>query len=427
MGGDLNLGIQFKDETASPRSKMEFDHVVVGAGVIGSATAFHLKSMDPDSNILLLERENRAGAGNTAKSAALYRNIFSTEISRKMATSSIRYYLSLGDKVQIKPIGYLWLFSEDQWKASSPAVNTLDPRRDELEFIEDADIKKMLKINTAGVGKFPGVDHGIWGHLCGSLSGMGLAQHYAESFKELGGELRYDTEIDELRLRGKGSRHAPWDDKGIEEIADSSGNTISAKDYIFAVGAWSQELLGEIGVFTGVLPKKRQLFGIRIDDPGQVASGMELDKVPALILPAGGAYIKPILDRKLMILGLADDLGQPYDMRDPGYDEDYFKLGIEPVIGHYFPLLRDYELKMRWAGYYAYHWPDKNPVIENIANLFWSSGTSGSGIMKADALGRITAGRVLGKSNVSLFDGTIIASDILGLRDRRAGMEKFVI
>ena len=57
---------------------MEFDHVIVGAGVVGAATAYHLKRLSPDSRVLLLDRENRVGAGNTAKSAALYRNIFSS-------------------------------------------------------------------------------------------------------------------------------------------------------------------------------------------------------------------------------------------------------------------------------------------------------------------------------------------------------------
>jgi glycine/D-amino acid oxidase-like deaminating enzyme len=56
---------------------MNFDYIIIGAGVIGSSTAFYLKSALPGSRILLIDRNHTAG--NTAKSAALYRNFFSSQ------------------------------------------------------------------------------------------------------------------------------------------------------------------------------------------------------------------------------------------------------------------------------------------------------------------------------------------------------------
>lgn len=406
---------------------MEADTIIIGAGVLGAATAYHLKRMDPERSILLLEKEKRPGAGNTGKSAALYRNIFSSETSKLLSASSIRYYLELGQKIQMNPIGYLWMFNDRQWEASNQAINRLDPPEDELELIDIEKISSMLNINREGKDPFPSVDHGIWGHLCGSLSGMGLAQHYAEEFEKSGGNIRTSTTISKLNLRGSGSRFSPWDKAGLDSVEDLEGNIFKGNDFIFAIGAWSQELLGRYGIFTGTLPKKRQLFGIKIDDPYQVAGDIDLEKVPAMILPAGGTYVKPILHRKMMILGLADDLGQPYDMNYPGPDEEYFERGIVPVLDHYFPELKDWELKMRWAGYYSYHWPDKNPVVESVENITWTAGTSGSGIMKADAIGRITASKILGKSVTELYDGSRIRTDSISLKSRNVENEKFVI
>jgi glycine/D-amino acid oxidase-like deaminating enzyme len=57
---------------------MNFDYIIIGAGVIGSATACYLKKALPGSRILLIDRNHTAGAGNTVKSAALYRNFFSS-------------------------------------------------------------------------------------------------------------------------------------------------------------------------------------------------------------------------------------------------------------------------------------------------------------------------------------------------------------
>ncbi len=406
---------------------MEADTIIVGAGVIGTSTAYHLKRMDPERDILLLEREKRPGNGNTGKSAALYRNIFSSATSKLLSTSSIRYYMELGNRIQMNPIGYLWMFSKDQWNRTSEARSSLDPLRDEMENVYGTKISRTLKINTQSSGPFPSVDKGIWGKLCGSLSGMGLAQHYAEEFRKIGGRIKTSINITDLVLSSSKSRFSPWDDVKLRSIKDNEGNHYSAEDFIFTVGAWSQELLGKFGIFTGTLPKKRQLFGIKLDDPYQVSGDIDLDKVPALILPAGGTYVKPILDRKMMILGLADDLGQPYHLNDPGPDEEFFDKGITPVLEHYFPLLKDWELKMKWAGYYSYHWPDKNPVVESVKNITWAAGTSGSGIMKADAIGRVTASRILGSEITDLHDGSKMKTRSLSLKERSVDIERFVI
>jgi len=401
--------------------------VIVGAGVIGAATAYHLKRMDPHRTVLLIDMNRRIGEGNTAKSAALYRNIFSSKASRSLAGSSIKYYLTLGDEVQINPIGYLWLFSEAQWRSSASAVGTLEPKRDGLEFLDTDRISSILRIDPLAKGPFPGIGKGIYGRMCGSLSGMALAQHYGEEFKELGGEIVTDRKVVSVELSGKGVCHAPWTDVSALSVSDARGERYELDDLIFATGAWTHEMLSGIGIFSGVLPKKRQLFGLRLDEPQQMIGGSDPAHVPALILPAGGTYIKPMLERKMLLVGSADDLGRPYSLEDSGPENAYFERAIEPVLNHYFPHLVDYEMKLKWSGQYSYHWPDKNPVVESVKNIIWASGTSGSGIMKGDAIGRLAASKVLGLADAELFDGGTIPVQNLSLRKRSVENERFVI
>jgi glycine/D-amino acid oxidase-like deaminating enzyme len=263
--------------------------------------------------------------------------------------------------------------------------------------------------------------------MCGSLSGMALAQHYGQEFRSLGGEVKLGSEVGFVQLSGEEALFAPWSDVNALSVVSTSGELFSAKVVLFACGAWSHQILSRIGIFSGVLPKKRQLFGIKLDDPSTVLNSLEPAQVPAMILPAGGAYIKPMLDKNMILVGLADELGQPFGMADPDPDRDYIEWAIRPVLSHYFPDLKDYELKLKWAGYYAYHWPDKNPVVERVSNIYWASGTSGSGIMKADALGRIAASKILGLKDAELFDGSRIVVDDLSLRSRNVEMERFVI
>ncbi len=405
---------------------MNFDYIIVGAGVVGSSIAYHLKNAMPDSNILLLDRNHTAGAGNTARSAALYRNFFSSVTSRMLAGSSITYYLGLGDKVQLDPIGYLWLFSEEQWANSQKAIGQLDPKKDKFEVLDRAAISDILRINHQAKGSFPDVDKGIYCRMCGSISGMALAQHYAAAFKSIGGKVSFDTDIKSFILTGQNSSYAPWDDIRVNGMVDQKGNTYHGKQIVIATGAWTHDLLAPIGIASCILPKKRQLFGLIIKDPAQLMVQKDSAKKPAVILPAGGVYIKPILDKNIIIAGCADDLGQPFMMSNPEPDPLYFHHAIEPVLNHYFPEL-DCTLSLKWAGYYDYHLPDMLPVIESVANLTWVGGTSGSGIMKADAIGRIAAARLRGKEEVALADGVKFKVSMLSLRDRSVEKEELII
>ncbi|NJD53097.1 MAG: FAD-binding oxidoreductase [Candidatus Methanoperedens sp.] len=404
---------------------MNFDFIIIGAGVIGSATACYLKKALPGSKILLIDRNHTAGAGNTARSAALFRNFFSSRTNRVLAGSSISYYLELGSKIQIDPIGYLWLFSKEQWNASQKAIQKLDPEKNKFEILDRDRIAGILSINYQAKGHFPDVNSGIFCHLCGSLSATALAQHYASLFKSMGGEINFNTDIKEFIITGQNSCYAPWDDVFIDGIIDRKGNTYYAKEFIIATGAWTHELLAPVGIASGIFPKKRQLFALKLKNNAGFVDSISTIR-PAIILPAGGVYIKPVLDKNIIIVGCADDLGQPFLMSDPEPDPLYFRNAIEPVLGHYFPGL-DFTLSLKWAGYYDYHWPDMTPVIESVANLTWASGTSGSGIMKADAIGRIAAARMQGHEEALLADGSKFKVSGLSLRDRDVEKEDLII
>lgn len=67
------------------------------------------------------------------------------------------------------------------------------------------------------------------------------------------------------------------------------------------------------------------------------------------------------------------------------------------------------------------------PVIESVANLTWVGGTSGSGIMKADAVGRIAVARLQGHKETVLADGTKFNVSSLSLRNRKVEKEELII
>ena len=68
-----------------------FDIVVVGAGVIGVASAYYLQKNNPDKSILLVDRYLAAGQANTAMSAAAVRNMFASSTNQILTDTSIKY------------------------------------------------------------------------------------------------------------------------------------------------------------------------------------------------------------------------------------------------------------------------------------------------------------------------------------------------
>ena len=71
---------------------MDYDIIIIGGGIIGTATAYYLKKNQSNLKIGLVEQYEKIGSGNTSKSAALYRNLFGSEMSRILAESSYDFY-----------------------------------------------------------------------------------------------------------------------------------------------------------------------------------------------------------------------------------------------------------------------------------------------------------------------------------------------
>ncbi|MEA2089298.1 MAG: FAD-dependent oxidoreductase, partial [Thermoproteota archaeon] len=105
---------------------VEYDVVVVGTGILGLSTAYHIKKMCPDDKILVVDKLSAAGQGNTAKSAAMFRSFFYSHTNFTLADTSIDFYKHLQENLsvnlKIKWTGYLWLFSEQQYKRLEPTL-----------------------------------------------------------------------------------------------------------------------------------------------------------------------------------------------------------------------------------------------------------------------------------------------------------------
>lgn len=441
-----------------------YDVLVVGSGILGMSTAYHLKQLKPDLKVLVVDQHSRGSMGNTSKSAALFRNVFSSPMNRLLASASISFYRHLqkdmGVDLGLRFMGYLWLCDESLWKhfqvmrlkeKALEESKTLPELRIELNDVTLETLKELFRcepkpdsVSTGGSTeiRLPEIEHGILAPAAGTLSPAKLFSFYEKKFKEAGGEIVYRTKVEELTY------HRPVEKKpGAENEADSvqpeygiennycfdgvraSDGVIKADKIVLATGTWTNFLTDPLGIDVHIKPKTRQLFNIAIpknEHPMGYANKEE--RFPVFILPPDGIFIKPLRMRGNYIVGWADDFGRPFVFEDePKPEQEFFNNYIHPVLTAYFPWLKNAEVKHSWAGQYHYNTLDGNPFIFNVRNLTVVAGASGSGIMKAEAIGKITASKTLGMDKPELLKDAEFPVDSLGIKHRVVIKETMII
>src|SRR5512136_568708 len=92
------------------------DVVVVGGGVMGASTAYHLARKDC-RNVVLLERNSSYGMEATGKCAGGIRHQFDTEVNIRLSRISLRmldrFEDETGQAISLRKCGYLFILTRD--------------------------------------------------------------------------------------------------------------------------------------------------------------------------------------------------------------------------------------------------------------------------------------------------------------------------
>jgi glycine/D-amino acid oxidase-like deaminating enzyme len=391
--------------------------IIVGAGILGLASAYHLLKSHAGLDLLVVERLAGPGQGDTAKSAAAFRDMFSSPVNRQLSQGSIAFYENLEKEshpIGLKKIGYLWLATAEQVDRWRPALTHMAAAGVEFKTIERQELMAHLpELHPLNLSQ------GIFGVNCGSLDPARLTKFYEQEVPRLGGRLRYRSEVTGFSRDGRGRI------SGIRVGAEE----IPAGMVIVATGAWTGLTLALAGLEVPMVPRKRQLFSIPakegplsrlLSTPGFNPHNL----LPFTILP-GGAYLRPAAAS--FILGYANPDQIP-GLEEPALARgDFYESRIRPQVATYFPIFQGLAPTHAWAGHYDEHLPDRTPFVERLAGALVVGGTSGSGVMKADSLGRIVAGWFGGLDVVELGHGGRFRVADLGLLRRNVPPEEFVI
>ncbi len=421
--------------------------LIVGAGVIGLSTAWHIKNNNPSLSVLVIDHNVAPAQGETAKSVAAVRDCFTSEVNRLLSKSTIEFYKHMqsaqGFNLNLELVGYLWLFTESQFTNFEPIEKQMGEQGVRFRIWERQDLANLipdLVLDPASEqSKIIGLEtihKGAQALNCGTVSAERVAKFFESEFHKLGGKFQFGTEAKSLRLEAKNRLNLPgepyiWQEKVFTGVETNRGK-ISADNIVIAAGVRTPLLLDPVGIDCLVKPKKRQVFQFRGGKPLLrllATEGFnEQNTIPFTILPKAGIHFRPVPREESFWVAASDHLGRQFLLEEePMAEESYYMNNIYPILSEYFPCFRDLRPANSWAGHYDINSFDGAPIVEKVSNCIFVTGMSGSGIMKADAIGRVATAVFEGKDEATLFGGTRIISSRLGLTKRVVEKEKFVL
>jgi FAD-dependent oxidoreductase domain-containing protein 1 len=369
---------------------MQFDLIIIGGGIIGGSTLYHLSQLGYQGRVLVLEREDALSKGSTALSAGGFRNIWTTPINMRLTSYSIRKLAGFQEELQF-PIGFDqrgYLFCQyaknlesartfgEEWRKNGVRIEFLDAREVEqkvpglragIDHI-DPDVNEVLGLEP--------IAGGVFGPDCGSFDPSAAAQGYFErGIEGLAGraELRLRTPVSKLRISDGAYRGVELED----------GTFLESDKVFIAAGAWTNQLLERSGL-TGsdlppVIPLKRMLYITNFPP----IEGFE--RIPMTIIDQG-IYFRP--EGPNLLIGKADPETAPgFDITA---DARYYEEQINYVLQERVPGMERCRLMSMWGGLYDTNEVDHNAVIgehPHFPGLLFATGFSGHGAMEAPAAG----------------------------------------
>src|SRR6476660_8302833 len=118
----------------------EFDLIIIGGGIIGGSTLYHLAQLGETGRVLILEREDALSKGSTALSAGGFRNIWTTPINMKLTSWSIPRLKSfredLGFPIGFDQRGYLFCQYEENFENARRYGAEWEKNGVRIEFLE---------------------------------------------------------------------------------------------------------------------------------------------------------------------------------------------------------------------------------------------------------------------------------------------------
>ncbi|HEV8583959.1 MAG TPA: FAD-binding oxidoreductase [Methylomirabilota bacterium] len=344
--------------------------VIVGAGIMGASTAYHLARLGV-GRVVVLERDTIC-SGSTALASGGIRHQYANRLGVELTTHSIVTYERFQDEFGVDPQfrrhGYLILIAtEDELAVARRSVALQQSLGVSVELLDPAAIRALCPyLHTGDLlgATYTPRDGYADPYLC--------ATAIAARARDLGVDIRQQHEV-----RGF-IRHGDR----VTGVTTSDG-AFEARAVVIATGAWSGGVGTLAGVDIPIRPHRRHKF---------MTAPFPMDQIPA----ATPFVIDPHSNFSLRREGVGLLLG--HGRRDePDSFSTEIDRSLEPGVVeraiHRAPVLADAKLMRAYAGLYEMT-PDQTGIVSavpGVAGLHVIAGFSGHGFMHGPIAGQLMA------------------------------------
>jgi sarcosine oxidase subunit beta len=346
--------------------------VIVGGGVMGASTAYHLVARG-QRGVLLLEKENYFGLGATGRCAGGVRYQFSTEVNVRLSLASLpmleRFAEEIGQAIDYRQCGYL-MFSgkEADLTAFRQNVELQNRLGVATEWLSGDDIRARLPEM-----RLEDVQGGTWHARDGLVDPHGVVMGYIAAASHLGARALTGIQVTGLEVKA-----------GRVAAVQTSAGTVQAPVVVNAAGPWAG-LIGEMaGVEIPITPLRRQM----------------LTTTPLPELPPDFPFVIDFAQSLYFHRegeGILTGMSNPHEK--PGFNQEidpqWELVNLEAAAAR-LPMLEHAGLVSHWAGLYEVT-PDAHPILGRtpVEGFYLCAGFSGHGFMHGPVTGQLMSEFIL--------------------------------
>ena len=355
------------------------DFVIIGGGVMGASTAYHLTAAGA-KDVILLERTAHFEDSATNRCAGGVRYQFSTEVNVRLSQASLpmleRFEDEIGVDPQYRQCGYFFVLTDPTDVEAFRANVELQHRLGvDTEWLSADDIQRRLPLM-----RFPEALAGTVHAKDGLADPNSVLSGYLAKARSQGARILTETELLDVVVS----------DGRVTAVKTSRGR-IDARRVINAAGPWA----GQIGRLAG------------IDIPIQPIRRQMVTTTPLPDLPPDFPFVIDFAQSLYFHRegeGLLTGMSNPDQA--PGFDQTIDEAWeVKALAGAMarMPLLEQAGRLSSWAGLYEVT-PDAHPIIGGtpLDGFFLVAGFSGHGFMHGPIAGKLMAEILLAGAAQSL-------------------------
>ena len=354
-------------------------YIVIGGGIIGCSTAYHL-AKDHKADVILLEQGKLTG-GSTWHAAGLVGQLRSSASITQVLRYSVNLYKKLAAETGLetgwKMTGCLRLASSpERWIEYQRLATTAQSFGLEMHLVSPAEVKKMWPLME--VGDLIGAS---WLPTDGQASPSDIAQSLAKGARMHGAKI-----FEGVRVTGFDIV------EGRVRAVRTNAGTIACEAVVNCAGQWARQVGAKAGVSVPLQPVKHQyIISEKIDGLASDAATLRdpdrrtyfKEEVGGLVM--GGYEPNPIP-------WTLDDVPDDFEFKLFEDDWDHFEQHIAQAVARV-PALEKAGIKRMINGPESFT-PDGNFILgqaPELANFYVGAGFNAFGIASGGGAGWVLA------------------------------------